>query len=59
MRIPLPMRLLIIMLCISMGCINAANSYAQNTILELNVNNQTVESVLNEIEAQTEFMFFL
>ena len=57
-RIPLPMRLLIIMLCISMGCINAANSYAQNTILELNVNNQTVESVLNEIEAQTEFMFF-
>ena len=46
------------MLCISMGCINAANSYAQNTILELNVNNQTVESVLNEIEAQTEFMFF-
>ena len=52
------MRLLIIMLCISVGCISAANTYAQNTILELNVENQTVESVLNKIEAQTEFMFF-
>lgn len=57
-KIPLPMRLLIIMLCISVGCISAANTYAQNTILELNVENQTVESVLNKIEAQTEFMFF-
>lgn len=57
-RIPLPMRLLIIMLCISVGCINATNTYAQNTILELNVENQTVENVLNEIENQTEFMFF-
>lgn len=52
------MRLLIIMLCISVGCISAANTYAQNTILELNVENQTVESVLNKIEAQTEFVFF-
>ena len=57
--IPLPMRLLIIMLCVSIGCIRATNTYAQNAILDLKVNNQTIETVLKIIESRTDFVFFL
>ena len=56
--IPLPMRLLIIMLCVSIGCIRATNTYAQNAILDLKVNNQTIETVLKIIESRTDFVFF-
>ena len=57
-KIPLPMRLLIIMLCVSIGCIRATNTYAQNAILDLKVNNQTIETVLKIIESRTDFVFF-
>ena len=56
--IPLPMRLLIIMLCVSIGCIRATNTYAQNAILDLKVNNQTIETVLKIIESRTDFVIF-
>ena len=56
--IPLPMRLLIIMLCVSIGCIRATNTYAQNAVLDLKVNNQTIETVLKIIESRTDFVFF-
>ena len=56
--IPLPMRLLIITLCVSIGCIRATNTYAQNAILDLKVNNQTIETVLKIIESRTDFVFF-
>ena len=56
--IPLPMRLLIIMLCVLIGCIRATNTYAQNAILDLKVNNQTIETVLKIIESRTDFVFF-
>ena len=52
------MRLLIIMLCVSIGCIRATNTYAQNAILDLKVNNQTIETVLKIIESRTDFVFF-
>ncbi len=57
-KIPLAMRLLIIILCFSLGLAHAASSYAQTAVLNLNVNNESVESVLKRIEDQTEFTFF-
>ena len=57
--IPLPMRLLIFMLCVSIGCIRATNTYAQNAILDLKVNNQTIETVLKIIESRTDLVFFI
>lgn len=52
------MRLLIIALCFSLGLAQATNSYAQTAVLNLNVNNETVENVLKKIEDQSEFTFF-
>lgn len=36
-----------------------ASSYSQDTKITLNLNNVTVQSVLDEIESQTEFKFFI
>ncbi|MBK5722587.1 SusC/RagA family TonB-linked outer membrane protein [Dysgonomonas sp. Marseille-P4677] len=52
------MRLFFIFMCVSVGLIQASNSYAQNAILDINVKNQTVENVLKQIENQSEFTFF-
>lgn len=57
-KIPLPMRLFFIFMCFSIGLIQASNSYAQNALLDINVKNQTVESVLKKIESQSDFTFF-
>ncbi|MDR0824979.1 MAG: SusC/RagA family TonB-linked outer membrane protein [Prevotella sp.] len=52
------MKLCFIFICVSIGLIQASNSYAQNAVLNLNVKNQTVENVLKQIESQSEFTFF-
>lgn len=57
-KIPLPMKLFFIFICVSVGLAQASNSYAQNVTLDLNVENQTVKNVLKQIEDQSEFTFF-
>lgn len=57
-KIPLFMRLSILMLFVSIGLVFAENSYSQSTLLSLNIKNQTVQNVLEEIEKQSDFHFF-
>lgn len=57
-KIPLRMRLTIFILCVCAGVTYATESYSQSTILSLDVQNKTVQDVLDKIEAQTEFRFF-
>ena len=57
-KIPLFMRLSILMLFVSIGLVFAENSYSQSTLLSLDIKNQTVQNVLDEIEKQSEFHFF-
>ena len=52
------MRLTAIMLFVCIGLAYASESYSQSTTLTLNVNNKTVQEVLDEIEKQSEFHFF-
>ncbi|HCO67585.1 MAG TPA: SusC/RagA family TonB-linked outer membrane protein, partial [Dysgonomonas sp.] len=47
-----------IFICISASVSYAANGYAQNTSLSLDMQNATVQSVLDEIEKSTDFVFF-
>ena len=54
-KIPLCMRLSVIMLFAFIGLTYASNSYSQSATLSLNVNNKTVQEVLDEIEKQSEF----
>lgn len=57
-KIPLFMKLSAFMLICFVGLVSANNSYAQKTLLHIVAHNQTVESVLNEIEHQSDFTFF-
>lgn len=57
-KIPLCMRLSIIMLFAFVGLALANEGYAQKTRLNIAVENKTVEEVLDEIEKKTEFTFF-
>lgn len=57
-KIPRVMKLYIFLLCCSIGLAQATNSYAQKATVSLNMQNQTVQSVLDEIENQSEFSFF-
>src|SRR5665648_524295 len=50
------MRLTLLLLVISVFSA-FSNTYAQNTKLDINVQNSTVKDVLNEIETQSEFFF--
>ncbi|WP_279179720.1 TonB-dependent receptor [Parabacteroides johnsonii] len=52
------MKLYIFLLFCSIGLVQAMNSYAQKATVSLNMQNQTVQSVLDEIENQSEFSFF-
>lgn len=52
------MRLTAIMLFVCIGLAYASESYSQSATLTLNVNNKTVQEVLDEIEKQSEFHFF-
>lgn len=57
-KIPRVMKLYIFLLFCSIGLAQAANSYAQNATVNLKMQNQTVQTVLDEIENQSEFSFF-
>lgn len=57
-KIPLCMRLTAIMLFVCIGLAYASESYSQSATLSLNVNNKTVQDVLDEIEKQSDFHFF-
>lgn len=57
-KIPLPMKLFLVLMCVSIGLMQATESYAQSATLDLNVKNQTIEKVLKQIENQSEFTFF-
>ena len=57
-KIPLCMRITVIMLFVCFGLAYATESYSQSATLSLNVNNKTVQEVLDEIEKQSEFHFF-
>ncbi len=57
-KIPLFMRLSTIMLFMCIGLTYAAESYSQSTLLTLDINQQTVQDVLDEIEKQSDFHFF-
>ena len=46
------------MLFVCIGLAYASDSYSQSATLTLNVNNKTVQEVLDEIEKQSEFRFF-
>ena len=57
-KIPLSMRLLILFLVCSIGLGYASDSYAQKTLISIDVHNQRVEDILKEIEEQSDFDFF-
>lgn len=56
-KIFLIMRLCLILFICSVFQSFAATTYSQTTILSLHLNNVSVEEVLNEIEAQSEYRF--
>lgn len=57
-KIPLAMRLLILLSICLINMVQANNSYAQKATISINVHNQTVKEVLKGIEKQSEFNFF-
>lgn len=57
-KIPLCMKLSVVMLFICVGLAYASDSYSQNVLLNLDVNNKSVQEVLDEIEKQSDFHFF-
>lgn len=57
-KIPLCMKLSVIMLFICVGLAYASDSYSQNVLLNIDVNNKSVQEVLDEIEKQSDFHFF-
>lgn len=57
-NIPLVMKLFIFYLFCSIGILQAAETYAQNTRLSLDVEEETVANVLKQIEDASDFDFF-
>ena len=47
-KIPLAMRLFVLILICSITLVHASNSYAQNTVIKIEVQNKTVSEVLSE-----------
>ena len=45
------------MLFICVGLAYASDSYSQNVLLNIDVNNKSVQEVLDEIEKQSDFHF--
>ena len=46
------------MLFICVGLAYASDSYSKNVLLNIDVNNKSVQEVLDEIEKQSDFHFF-
>lgn len=57
-KIPLAMRCTFFMLFCLVGMTFANDGYAQKTMLNITLNNRTVDEVLTELEQGTEFVFF-
>ena len=57
-QIPKSMKLSVLALFCSAGIAWSAESYAQEAKVSLNAQNETVQTVLNEIEDQSDFSFF-
>lgn len=52
------MKITALLLVAALTIVNAANTYSQTTPLSVKVTNQTIQTVLDHIEAQSEFKFF-
>ncbi|MDR0394308.1 MAG: carboxypeptidase-like regulatory domain-containing protein, partial [Tannerella sp.] len=52
------MKLTVLFMCFSFGMIHATNTYSQSAVLSLDINNMSVQTVLDVIEDQSEFNFF-
>ncbi|MCG6191336.1 TonB-dependent receptor [Maribellus maritimus] len=57
-KLLLTMKLLWVFIIMGLISANAAESYSQNTRIDLNIENATLKSILNAIEEKTEFYFF-
>lgn len=57
-KIPLVMRLFLVFMICSISLLHASGSYAQTARISLNTKNQTVQDVLELIEAKSDFSFF-
>lgn len=57
-KIPFVMKLFLILIISSVSLLHASGSYAQTARISLNKKNQTVQEVLDQIEAKTDFSFF-
>jgi len=57
-KILLRMKITALLLIATLTIVNAANTYSQTTILSVEAKGQTVQTVLDQIEAQSEFHFF-
>lgn len=58
LKVPLSMRVLILISIFFVNLTQANNSYAQRVAVTIDVQNQTVKEVLKRIEKQSEFSFF-
>lgn len=52
------MKVILCLLCISIGTVFASSSYAEKTIFSIEMKEKTVSEVLEAIEEQTDFHFF-
>jgi len=57
-KIPRVMKLYMFLLLCSVSLVQATNSYAQKATVNLKMQDQTIQTVLDEIENQSEFSFF-
>lgn len=58
-KIPLFMRLFIIMFLFAVGVMRAADSYSQNVLLDIEVQNQTIEKVLGRLKNSLSLLSFI
>lgn len=57
-KILLRMKITALLLVATLTIVNAANTYSQTASLSVEATNQTIQSVLDHIESQSEFKFF-
>lgn len=57
-KILLRMKITALLLVVTLSIVNAANTYSQTTTLSVEATNQTIQTVLEHIESQSDFNFF-
>jgi hypothetical protein len=57
-KIPLSMKLTLLLMSISFSILHATESYSQSVRLSLELTNMSIQTVLDKIEDQSEFNFF-